>query len=87
MEFEYDIEKSKANKQKHGIDFEEAQQLWNDESVFVVDLDFTAEKRYAYIGIINKKFWTAIITCRKDIVRIISVRRSRNEEVMLYEHE
>ena len=29
MEFEYDPAKSRANAQKHGIDFEQAKALWN----------------------------------------------------------
>ena len=31
MKFEYDPEKSRLNKAKHGIDFEEAQALWRDD--------------------------------------------------------
>ena len=30
MKFEYDPDKSAANREKHGIDFDEAQALWND---------------------------------------------------------
>ncbi|MFH1287664.1 MAG: hypothetical protein ABII25_03100 [bacterium] len=33
MKFEYDIEKSKINKQKHGIDFEEAKTLFVTDNV------------------------------------------------------
>jgi hypothetical protein len=36
------------------------------------------------IGMIDGKHWTAIITYRDDLIRIISVRRSRKEEEQLY---
>ena len=37
------------------------------------------------IGVIGGQFWSAVVTHRKDRIRIISVRRSRAEEVKLYE--
>lgn len=85
MQFEYDWEKSEANKAKHGIDFEEAQALWDDNTV-CARLRYKAEPRYAYVGTINGKCWTAIITYRGFNVQIISVRRSRKDEERIY-HE
>lgn len=85
MQFEYDREKSEANKAKHGIDLEEAQALWDDNTVCAC-LRYKAEPRYAYVGTINGKCWTAIITYRGFNVRIISVRRSRKDEERIY-HE
>jgi uncharacterized protein len=84
--FEYDETKSQTNQQKHGINFIEAQQLWEDGNL----LEFPArkvenEERFFAIGIINQKYWTAVITYRTDIIRIISVRRSRTEEIKVYE--
>jgi uncharacterized DUF497 family protein len=84
--FEYDETKSQTNQQKHGINFIEAQQLWEDDNL----LEFPArkvenEERFFAIGIINQKNWTAVITYRTDIIRIISVRRSRTEEIKVYE--
>jgi uncharacterized DUF497 family protein len=43
------------------------------------------EPRYLVIGQIGGKHWSAVITYREQNIRIISVRRSRDEEVMLYE--
>jgi len=37
------------------------------------------------IGKIDGKFWSAVVTYRDGNIRIISVRRSRKEEVELYE--
>ncbi|CCI00680.1 conserved hypothetical protein [Microcystis aeruginosa PCC 9443] len=84
--FEYDENKSQTNLAKHGIDFIKAQQLWEDANL----LEFPArkvedEERFFAIGIINQKYWTAVITYRTDIIRIVSVRRSRTEEIKVYE--
>lgn len=87
MKFEYDPNKSIINKNKHGIDFEEAKQLFEDENLLALPLNFSDEKRYAYIGKMNNKMWTAIVTCRNDNIRIISVRRSHKDEEKQYESD
>ncbi len=89
MKFEYDKYKSLANKEKHGIDFEQAKELWHDENLLVLPLPFTNEKRYSYIGMIQNKLWASIVTCRNngEHIRIISVRRARKDEVEKYEEE
>ena len=84
MKFEYDPNKSASNKEKHGIDFEEAQAIW-DSSFLVVPLGSGhGEERQAVFGIIGEKHWTAIITPRDENLRIISVRRSRKKEEEFY---
>lgn len=85
MPFEYDLSKSKSNYEKHGIDFDEAQILWTDEERLEIPAKTLDEPRYLVIGKINDKHWSAVITYRGQNVRIISVRRSRNEEIELYE--
>jgi uncharacterized DUF497 family protein len=87
MGFEYDPDKSVENKRKHGIDFEEAQQLWADARLVEVPARTADEPRWLLIGKIDEKHWSAIITRRGDNVRLISVRRSRDEEVEIYESE
>jgi uncharacterized DUF497 family protein len=85
MEFEFDPRKSAANKKKHGIDFIEAQTLWDDPDLLEIAVKTPDEPRYLVVGIISEKHWSGIITYRQDKIRIISVRRSRPEEVELYE--
>jgi len=86
MKFEFDMNKSESNKGKHGIDFVEAQALWNDPDLLEIPAKILEdEKRYLLIGKIGQKHWSAVITYRNDIVRIISVRRSRGKEVDYYE--
>jgi len=86
MIFEYDEQKSSINKLKHGIDFHEAQELWNDPYAFELPSSQNEEEaRFLVLGQINLKNYTAIITHRDENIRIISVRRSREKEKKLYE--
>ena len=85
MQFEFDPKKSDTNKAKHGIDFIEAQELWNDVDYLEIPAKTTDELRFLVIGKIDEKHWTGIITYRNDNIRIISFRRARNEEIELYE--
>jgi len=85
MKFEFDLEKSEINKQKHGIDFREAQALWDDPDRIEIPAKITDEPRFLIVGRIGDKHWSGVITYRGEHVRMISVRRSRKEEVDLYE--
>jgi hypothetical protein len=86
MKFEYDSNKSDVNQEKHGVDFVTAQLLWSDENLLEAPLNFPDENRFLCIGKIEGKYWSAIITYRLDVIRIISVRRSRHEEIKYYEN-
>lgn len=85
MEFEFDENKNKANKEKHGIDFIEAQELWNDPDRIEIPTKYLDEPRYVLIAMINDKHWTAIFTYRNNKIRLISARRSRKNEKEIYE--
>ena len=85
MKFEFDSHKSELNKSKHGLDFTEAQKLWDDPARVLIPARTSDEPRYLLIGRISKKYWSAVFTIRNEAVRIISVRRSRDEEVEIYE--
>ena len=84
MIFEFDERKSQSNKKKHGIDFTEAQDLWDDPELLEIPLKSEDELRTLFVGLISGKHWSAIITYRGEHTRIISVRRSRTEERDLY---
>ena len=87
MDFEYDPAKSQSNKTKHGIDFEAARAIWDDPDLLEIPARTTDESRFLVVGRIGEKHWPAIITYRDQTRRIISVRRSRPEEIELYESE
>ena len=83
--FEFDDSKSKSNLQKHGIDFIAAQALWEDSNLLEIPAKTLDEPRFLVIGAIDQKHWSAVVTYRNGMIRLISVRRSRDEEVTLYE--
>ena len=85
MPFEYDPKKSQSNLEKHGIVFEKAQEIWDDPDYLEIPSKTSDEPRWLVIGKIDGKCWSAVITYRGENIRIISVRRSRDEEVELYE--
>jgi len=82
MEFEFDERKSRSNGRKHGIDFHEAQRLWDGPTVTLRSSN-PSEERLLLMGMVEDRHYTAIITLRgvdRERIRIISVRRSRDEE-------
>ncbi len=85
MNFEFDIKKSKSNKIKHEIDFVEAQEIWEDSNLIEFPAKTIDEIRFIVIGKINETHWAGIITYRGANIRIISIRRSRTEEIEIYE--
>ena len=85
LSFEFGSDKSTSNLVKHGIDFDEAKALWNDPDLIEIPARTDDEPRYLLVGRMQGKHWAAIITYRSDRIRLISVRRARNEEIVLYE--
>ena len=85
MNFLYNKEKSESNKEKHGIDFIEAQVIWEDPQIMEFNLNFNRETRFQVIGRAYEKIWSSVITYRGDVTRLISVRRARQKEVQGYE--
>jgi uncharacterized protein len=87
MKFEWDERKSRSNNLKHGIDFEIAKGLWLVENRIEIHAPHPIENRWIIISELNKKIWAAVYTRRKDKIRLISVRRARRKEELLYEKE
>lgn len=85
MIFEFDLVKPEVNKDKPELDFIEAQALWNDPNLLEIPAKTTDEQRYLVIGKIGIKHWSGVITYRNANIRVISVRRARDEEIELYE--
>lgn len=83
--FEFDEDKSRRNLEKRGIDFVDAQALWQDPDLVEVPARTEDEPRFLAVGRIQGRHWSAVFTPRSGRIRIISVRRARPEEVVLYE--
>ncbi|HWW85449.1 MAG TPA: BrnT family toxin [Vicinamibacterales bacterium] len=88
LKFEFDPAKSTANKSKHGIDFIEAQALWEDANRLEAPARSTTEPRDVVIGRIHEYVWAAFVTYRhEETIRIISVRRAREKERERFERQ
>lgn len=85
LEFEFDPIKSDSNLSKHGIDFAQAQALWNDPYLIEIPAKVVGESRYMVIGKMNRSHWSGIITYRGKSIMIISIRISSQWEVSIYE--
>lgn len=85
MEFEFDPDKSALNRVKHGIDFEQAQSLWDDARLLIAEARTSDESRFMTVGMLGHRYWSAIFTVRSRRIRLISVRRARDEEIDRYE--
>lgn len=85
MKFEFDPEKSEKNKAKHGIDFDEAQLLWENPDAIGFPAKSEDEERFALLAVLKGRLWVAFYTLREDRIRLISVRRARKGEKKIYE--
>ena len=83
--FEFDPKKSESNLTKHGIDFVDTQAILQEPDSIEVQARSDDELRSLVVGMLQGKHWSAIITYRSERIRVISVRRSRESEVALYE--
>ena len=82
--FEFDSSKSESNKVKHGIDFYSARKLWNDVYRIEIPARWIDETRFLLIAKLDKEIWSAIYTLRNKRIRIISVRKARENEKEIY---
>lgn len=82
--FEFDKNKSESNKRKHGIDFESARNLWRDFNRVEIPAKWIDEPRILLIARLEEEIWAAIFTRRNKRIRIISVRKARNNEKEVY---
>jgi len=86
MEFEWDEKKNKANFRKHGIDFNEAKEIFENRNIYTYfDFRSYGEDREVSIGPLSSlALITVIHTSRKDTIRIISARKSTKKERKRY---
>lgn len=89
MKFEFDPTKSQKNKEKHGIDFVAGQEIFADPRA-IRHIPETAHDGEAYwkdVGQAQGKLWAAIYVQRNDTIRLVSIRRAREDEREQYEIE
>ena len=90
MQFEWDSKKANINIKKHGISFEEAATVFEDEQgILFDDPDHSAEEeRFILLGISSTTKLLIVCHCYRaedGIIRIISARKATRSESMQYE--
>jgi uncharacterized protein len=81
MDFEWDRSKAATNLAKHGTDFSDVLEVFDDmELLIIVDRQRYSELRYRAIGKVDDQVLSVAYMMRAEVCRIISARRvSRNE--------
>ena len=82
--FEWDKNKAEKNIKKHGLDFCNVEQLFNDENAKTIESPQKGEKRYKTIGMCKGRLVTVIHTPRGENCRIISMRHAWLQERRIY---
>ncbi|HAN77075.1 MAG TPA: hypothetical protein DCQ31_04495 [Bacteroidales bacterium] len=85
MEFEWDENKNKSNQEKHGIDFNDAKEVFNDKNRTLSEdnrFDYS-EKRWITIGKMFKAIIVVVYTI-SDATRLISARYANKKERISY---
>lgn len=85
LEFEWDEEKARLNYAKHGVRFETAAHVFEDENLleFYDEYHSGAEERYQVIGKVNQILFV-VYTERKERIRLISARKATKMERRRY---
>jgi uncharacterized DUF497 family protein len=83
---EWDAEKAASNRRKHGIDFDEAIQVFYG-PILLYRSDRKEEGRWLAIGESEGRVIAVAFTWRGDRLRIISARRARRNEKRAYHQE
>jgi len=81
--FDWDEQKSKSNRAKHGIDFEDAIEVFYG-PVLLRQSDRNNEGRWVAIGHSEDRLIAVVFTRRENVIRIISARRARKNEEREY---
>lgn len=86
MKFEWDENKRKLNLAKHGIDFKDAQQIFDGITFTFQDERYNyGEDRYITVGVLRGTVVIAAHTESDDVIRLISIRKAtKNEQKLFY---
>lgn len=83
--FEFDPEKDRSNRERHGIGLAAAEELWRVTHAVTAVKRSGGESRHAIIGELTGKLWVAIFTMRGEAVRLISFHRADRRLERIYE--
>ncbi|MGI8483556.1 MAG: BrnT family toxin [Thermomicrobiales bacterium] len=82
--FEWDEQKRRGNIEKHGLDFITAAEIFDGRPTVTDQSTSLEEERFLTVGNLNDRFITVVWTWRCDVIRLISARRARDQEIRQY---
>lgn len=87
MKFQFDPEKARSNRKKHGVSFADAEGVFYDPLAITREDPYSdQEDRWITVGMGNLgQILVIVYTFRDDEIRLISVRRAMRREVREYE--
>ena len=81
MAFEWDEKKRLANLRKHGFDFKDCARIFNSSYTSKLDVRFdVGEPRFRAVGLLNGRIVSVAYTERRNIIRVISMRKADQHE-------
>ena len=84
--FEFDPKKSRVNEERHGVDLEWAQGLWDVAHVVIPSKNVIGESRFLILAKISKKCYVAVFTIRGEAIRLITCHRADRRMERIYEN-
>ena len=86
MRIEWDSDKNRSNFSKHGLDFADAEDVFDGPCVTFVDDRFEySEERFITLGLLAGRVVVIAHTPRGEAVRIISMRKANRREQKIYQ--
>jgi hypothetical protein len=90
LSFEWDEQKNRRNRAKHGIWFEEARTVFDDlHALLFDDPDHSEEEdRFLLLGMSSAARTLVVVHCYREnrsSIRIISARKATKKEALIYE--
>ena len=89
LSFEWDPNKDRINQRKHGISFNEASTVFQDENALVIDDPEHSEEEERFIILRYSLRANLLVVCHcwresESIIRIISARKATTDETRQY---
>ncbi|MBI2362942.1 MAG: BrnT family toxin [Elusimicrobia bacterium] len=83
--FEYDPEKSRRNKERHGVGLEWALRLWEEDHLIILARRVVTERRWLLLARVEGRCYAAVFTMRGRTIRLISCHRADQRLERVYE--
>ena len=86
VEYQWDINKARANLRKHGVAFADAVSVFEDDAAITIEGDDPDEERFVTLGVnALGQILVVVYTWRGESIRIISARKATARESKQYE--